>query len=673
MLGFGPANHPAEDDTTCIVIDSTVVTAGRAYSSTPVAHVTLGREALSRETVAGNSLPMTLGLQPSVVAASEGGTGLGYSSLRIRGVPGNQTVVSLNGIPLNDAESQEVFWVNIPAIGSYLSSAQIQRGLGTSVSGPGAFGASLDMNTAHSLVTTGGAALSGGSFGTFTAGGHFSSGLSGKGLFAEAALNFQRTDGYIRNAFARVGSVYASGGWQGLKDLLKLTLLHGQQRSGITWEGIPLEQYNAGNYTYNPAGEYVDADGRVCYYDNQTDNYRQTHIQLLYSHDFAGGFHWKTTLNCTRGYGYYEQYKVDFLPSGDAITQDALDNTLWAARSEVSWSSDRLKATGGIYLSSYGGAHWGEFVEPSPGERYYENDALKREMDLWLRAEWSPSEPLNLYADLQYRTVTHRMAGPDEYDQTLAYDTSWNFFNPRVGANLMLGRAVNIYLSAALGHKEPGRSDIQARADVQPETMVDVELGAGFAFGRWKSSAGLFAMEYFDMLAETGRLNDAGYAVKDNVPRAWRRGLELASSYEARLFSVEGNITLSTNKLETSGERFDLRLSPSVTAAMVWTQNLWRDASARLSGKIVGSQYWDNTSCDDRRVPAYFIACLGLTQNFDWHGRWSLRADVGNLFNNRYYAYAWVSRAESDGRWYQWEGLYPQAPANFTISLGYSF
>lgn len=665
-------------------LDSVVVSAGRAGRATPVAHTTLSRPEL-RSAPAASSLPMTLALQPSVVSTAQNGTGLGYSSMRVRGVTGSQTAVSLNGITLNDAESQEVFWVNIPAIGSYLGSVQLQRGLGTSTSGPGAFGASIDMDMAMPVERSAGTTIGAGSFGTYAFAAQASSGLLRSGIFAEFATNLQHTDGYVRNGYADVQSVYATFGWRGPRDLLKATLLHGRQHSGITWEGIPFSRFTAADYTYNPAGEYVAPDGTIAYYANESDNYRQTHLQLMYSHETAGGLVWKTTLNRTGGRGYYEQLE-------DFVRQDALDNVLLVARTELTLSRGRLRSTAGAYLSDYRGAHTGDEINPLD-RLLYSNDARKREIDAWLRCEWSATQRLTAYADMQYRLVGHSMHGPDEYDQVLDFDGRWPFFNPRAGLTLTLGPNAAVFASAAFGHKEPGRSDLQASTALEPEKMLDFELGGRLASGRWSGTANIYCMEYFDMLLETGRINAAGYTVRENTPRAWRRGVELASAIDAGMFRIEGNIALSVNRIREYTAYVDtydadwfflgqkketytnstILLSPSAVGMLSLSASPWKGGSIKTTGKYVGKQYWDNTSCDDRMIPAYYIQDFMVGQTFSFHGEWTVDLTASNIFNKRYYADAWVWRAEVGGEPYRSEGLFPQAPFSIQGRVRYSF
>lgn len=687
-------------------IDSVVVTASRAGHDTPIPHATLPRSELKRAG-ASASIPRALEMQPSVISTSEGGTSLGYTALRIRGVTGSQTGVSLNGIPLNDAESQEVFWVNTPALVEYLGSVQLQRGLGTTACGPGAFGASVNMVT-DKQAPDGRAELSYGSFGTFT-GTVVAPVVRSERFRLAGACSYQRTDGWIRNASARNGSAFVTAGWDCRHDSFSAMLLFGKQHTGITWEGIPQAVYEAGNLTYNPAGEHLDSEGNVLYYGNQCDNYRQLHAQLQWKHSFSDSLRLETTLNNTGGYGYYEQYKLAQY-EGDTVTRDILDNSFWALRSELAWTTGGFVLNAGAFASIYSGDHLGLSVPSSviSGTRvprgawdgagvWYSNDALKTEADLWLRGEWRFAPAFTAYGELQLRAVRHIMTGPDEYGQTLDYDHVWPFVNPRLGLSWRPGTAHRAYASAALGHREPGRADLQASSSVRQEKLLDFEAGWEYSRESFRFSAGLYAMEYHDMLLETGRLNDAGYAVKENAPRAWRRGVEFSAAWRPlENLGVSGNLALSTNKIREYTAYIDcydadwnflgqtcerylgapIRLSPSAVAAasLEWTPS-WMSDGFRLSGKYVGPQQWDNTGAADRRVPAYCVCDFSAGRSFmlDSGLSFSLRFDCNNLFGRTYYAYAWVWNAQVAGEPYRTEGVFPQPPRTFTLTVSAAF
>ena len=755
-------------------LDSVVVSASRAGRNTPVTYTMVGREQLRKNNPV-NSLPMMLNLQPSVVAVNEGGTGLGYSKMTIRGSKGSQINVTLNGITLNDAESQEVFWVNIPALTSLLSSVQLQRGLGTSANGAGAFGASVNMSTASAVADPYvRAEVSAGSYNTFTSTVAAGTGITRSGVYFDMAYSRSYTDGYIRNAKAKVQSALAVLGWMNATNSLKLTYLMGDQHTGITWNGIDLETYET-NRRYNSAGEYYDRFGNVQYYDNQTDNYTQHHIQLNYTHQFPKNVVWSTTVNFTKGDGYYEEYEagqsvsdynlqnilgisefpeipemidpITGLPAtddegnvimttdGDFIEREAMDNYYLVLNSEVRYSGEKVNFTGGVNLSRYDGDHFGrllwgnrlpsdfDYDAYNAAETWYFNNGLKQELNIFARAEYTPFPWMTAYLDLQYRGVTLDMEGPDDDGSPLDYSTQWNFFNPRAGLTFNWSPRNKAYISAALGNREPGRSDIKEviitnnlakeagrqdwmRPDLKPEKMVDVEIGYTYTAPKVTASANLYFMEYFDMLLETGRLSDSGYAIKENVGRGYRRGIELATAWEAfPWMRVDANLTLSMNKIkdylayipvydanydftgrntvENCGKT-NMLMSPSVTGMVQLSftplreiaHNSLKTTTLSINGKYVGRQYLDNTSSMDRSIPGYFVSNLALTHEFNvGGGRLGVGGYINNLFNNMYYADGGASREMYEGSEdvtsYLW--IYPQAPINFMLKVSYSF
>ena len=581
-------NGTANSDELSERLDSTVVSATRAGKTTPVTFTMVGKEELSQASPAA-SLPMALDGLPSVVTANEGGTGLGNSRIWIRGSKGSQINVTLNGITLNDGESQEVFWVNIPALTSILSSVQVQRGLGTSASGTGAFGASINMNTAFvGQAPYANFELSGGSYNTFTTVLSAGTGLTPSGFYGSAAYSRGYTDGYIRNAKARVQSAFAAIGWLKGNHSLRLTWLLGDQHTGITWNGIDLEQY-ASDRRYNDAGQYYDAAGNVHYYDNATDNYTQNHLQLNYTHRFPRNITWSTTLNYTRGKGYDEYYKqgkkfakygfpavVAGEKKSDFIYRKSMGNAYWVLQSDIRYRSRRLDVTGGVSLSHYLGDHYGEILwtsvlgdgrdytplnRPDALNNWYFNRGVKREISAFVRAEWQAASWLTAYADLQFRGVGLRMSGVDDEEKAdLTFKTFWPFFNPRAGLTGSWG-AHKAYASVAWGHREPSRSDIKEviesnnlggvdHEELRPEKMLDAEIGYQYTGAKLSAGANLYLMEYFDMLLETGRLSSSGYPVKDNVARAWRWGIELTAAYQPwKWLRLDGNLTLSINRI----------------------------------------------------------------------------------------------------------------------------
>ena len=722
-------------------LDSVVVSSSRAGQNTPVTFTMVGKEELRRSNPL-HSLPMTLSMQPSVVSVNEGGTGLGYSKMTVRGSKGSQINVTLNGITLNDAESQEVFWVNIPALSSMISSVQLQRGLGTSANGAGSFGASVNMNTASVNATPSGSAeLSLGSYGTYIGTFSASTGLLPSGLYFNAAYSRGMTDGYIRNAYADVHSALAVLGWMDARNSLRLTWLMGSQKTGITWEGISLEQYET-DRRYNPAGEYEDAFGNLHYYDNETDNYIQNHLQLNYTRSFSDRLSWSTTFNYTRGDGYYENYKPgksfekymmtppvidgeEYL-YGDFITREALGNDYFVLNSDLRYRSEYLKLTAGINLSRYDGDHigsviWSDVLGDSfdyGSHQWYLNRGLKHEANAFVRGEMTFAEYFTAFADLQYRGVWLEMSGPEDDGVLLDHRDNWQFFNPRAGLSVRWSPRSRAYASAALGHREPGRSDIkelildankaheagvESRGiDIRPEKMLDVEVGYEFMTDKLSLAANLYLMEYWDMLIETGKLTDVGYAIKENVPRSWRRGIELSALWRPFPFlQLTGNMTLSTNKIqsytayydmydnmndwnylgqrEVLFENTDILMSPSLVGmADVRVRPFYSYSKVldplylSLTGKYVGKQFYDNSSSDERSIPAYFVGDLSV----GWEkGILGLSCHINNLFNRLYYADAWVWTAyfQQEDAYYSEPGVYPQAPLNLMFKATLRF
>ncbi len=505
-------------------LDSVVVSTSRAGANTPVTFTTVGKEQL-RKSNPINSLPMNLALQPSVVTYNEGGTGLGNSTMTVRGAKGSQINVTLNGITLNDSESQEVFWVNIPSLTGLISSVQLQRGLGTSANGAGAFGASVNMSTASvSSDPFSAVDFSLGSWNTSMSSVAAGTGLTKSGVYFNVAYSRGNTDGYIRNAEVASQSAFAVLGWMDEKNSLRLTWLMGKQKSGITWDGISLEQYEK-DRRYNEAGEYHDELNNVHYYDNQTDNYFQNHIQLNYTRQFSEKWTWSNTFNYTRGDGYDEYYKEDsYMPDfgfsqpaeSDMIYQKKMGNNYYVFNSDLRYRTDRLNLTGGVYLARYDGDHFGKVLwSKTLGDGYdydsfnekdgfYRNRSVKQEATAFARGEWSPLEWMTVYADMQWRGIGIKMAGGDddihETGLAMEYGNKWSFFNPRAGVNFKWSKVHRAYVSAALGHREPGRGDIKENikgdmSPIRPERMVDVEAGYEFTGENLSVSANIYLME----------------------------------------------------------------------------------------------------------------------------------------------------------------------------------
>lgn len=705
-------------------LDSVVVSVSRAGKKTPVTFTMLGKDQL-RESNPINSLPMALSLQPSVVSYNEGGTGLGNSAITIRGSKGSQINVTLNGITLNDAESQEVFWVNIPSLQSLISSVQVQRGLGTSASGPGAFGASINMNTASVDANPFASVdLSLGSWNTFVASAAVSTGLSKSGFYANLAYSRGYTDGYIRNAKVNSQSLFAVLGWLHGNNSLRLTYLMGDQKSGITWDGISLDQYNT-DRKYNDSGEYYDEYGNVHYYDNSIDRYAQHHIQMNYTHSFSDFLTWTTTVNFTRGNGYDEYFKqgkklskygFDLSDKSDIIYRKGMANNYYVGTSSLKYEGEHLRLTAGVNVSKYDGGHFGKVLWAAvPGDGFdyssinyshskdnawYYNLGEKADVSVFARGEFDLSQKLTAYADLQYRFVKLDMDGFDDDATDITYKNDWNFVNPRVGMRYTFSPRHSVYASYAFGNREPGRSDIKENvkgelSPIKPEKMHDVEIGYEYTAQKFSASANVYMMEYDDILLETGRLSSSGYAIKANMGKGYRRGIELAAAWSPAIWArLDANLSLSTNKIKdpndgysestVGGGKIDMLLSPSQTGMAKLSVSPWKgsahnslkSATFAIDGKFVGKQYIDNSELDEVEIPQYFVSNLTLSYEVPLQtGSLGFSAYVNNLFNNKYFAYGcrWEDYVKDDGSIHYGVGVYPQATANVMFKVSYRF
>ena len=718
-----------QDDTLqrekCERLDSIVVDASRAGVSTPVTFSQVSRRELQRGS-SSHSLPMMLQLQPSVVATTEGGLGLGYSKLWVRGTDDSRINVTLNGIAMNDAESQQVFWVNLPAMHSFLNSAQLQRGVGTSANGSGAFGASLNLQSKLSGRKAYGAAeASVGSYGTFLSSIAVGSGELPSGFSFDMVYSRGLTDGYIRNAKADLHSLFAVAGWERGDDQLKLSYILGDQCTGITWEGVSLEKFEV-DPRYNVAGEFYDDAGNVHYYDNETDNYRQHYVQAAWNHSFSPFFTWSNTLNFTKGDGFYENYKADtkFSKYGlepaqgapgrsDFIVQQAMDNSFYAANSSLLFEKGFWKGSAALSYGFYDGDHFGDVLWCKnlllDGDyRWYENSGRKSDWSGFVRAEYSGIEDFTFFADLQYRGVRYALKGIDKDFALLDWEKCYNFFNPKAGVSYAPDDNGRIYASVAVAHREPSRSDIKesiksgSASGLKAERLVDVELGYRFSSQNLSFAANLFFMEYKDQLVATGKLSDVGYVIKENMPVSFRRGIELSGGWQCLPFlRVDANLTLSRNKavdytafVDTYNNPVDwesvaqtpvffestnLVLSPEVTGMGMVSVSPGCGWDFSLSTKYVGKQFMDNFNSSASVVPAYFVSSLKVLKGFRlFNNRYDsleLSFVVDNLFNHKYFSYGWIYQAWfADGSSpYVEQGVYPQAPINFCAKMALKF
>ena len=712
-------------------LDSIIVSVTRAGAKTPVANTIMSRDVLQKAP-STYSLPMMLNMMPSVVATTEGGLALGYSNLRVRGSDASRTNVTLNGIAINDGESQEVIWANIPSLPNFLQSVQLQRGAGTSVNGPGAFGASLNMQTkTASSVPYGSADFSAGSYKTFmqsvAAGTGAIDGDDGNWFNVDIAYNHALTRGYIRNAKANLNSLLLSASWRNTRSSLKFIYMMGSQHTGITWEGCPIETYYT-NRKYNSAGEYYDEQGNVHYYDNETDNYTQHHLQLHFIHQFSPSLSVNSTLHFTKGDGYYENYKynVKFSKYGldpqvidgttykktDVIIRQNMDNAYFAGTFNLKYKTNGFDFTSGINYSYYDGDHFGRVLWSKYNQnidyarRWYTNNGKKGDASLFAKAEFALAKDVTGFVDLQYRSINFQLGGMDKDFVSLENKSNYNFFNPKAGINWNISPSDRLFCSVSVAHREPSRSDIKesikaGKQDLlKSERMLDFELGYQMRRERLGLDINLYSMNYRNQLVSTGRLTETGYVIQENIPDSYRRGVEVSASYSpVREISFLGSATFSRNKLKNYTlfvdaydnaedwnpvaqhqvflKKSNLTLSPELIASGGISIRPEKNTDISLTAKHVGKQYMDNSGMEVAKVPSYFTMSLDAAKTFEIRSKYKLRISfcVDNLLNSKYYSYGWIYRAvfEDGSPDYVEKGVYAQARIHFIGRIQFSF
>lgn len=591
-----------------IELEQINVTATRANAETPVAHSEITKRELSKINF-GQDIPYLLTLTPSVVATSDAGNGIGYTSVRIRGVDASRINVTSNGVPLNDAESHSVFWVNIPDIAASVEDMQVQRGVGTSTNGAGAFGGSINMRTeALALNPFAEASLSYGSFNTHKESFKLNTGLiNGRWSFG-ARLSQLHSDGYIERASTDLNSFFLQGGYYGANTVVKLIMFGGKERTYHAWDGISASQL-AENRRYNPCGaikEIVrDADGfpvlnpdgspetRLAgYYSGQTDNYAQTHYQAIINQRLGLRWNLNATLHFTKGDGYYEEYKnaatlTDYgltpwrpydaereayvkdgkVTKSNLVRRKQMDNGFGGAIASFNYTDDRLNISLGGAANRYDGYHFGNVIwienyvgTLMPDHEYYRNHSIKDDANIFARANWQVARGLSVYGDLQYRYIHHTINGPgdkwnwlDGTRQMLDVDKHYSFFNPKAGLFYDIDAHNALYASFATAHKEPTRNnftDAKFGTTPLPERLFDYELGYNYRGRTFSAGINLYYMDYKNQLVLTGEVNDIGEALSDNVAKSFRAGIEMTAGIQiARWLRWDLNATLSRNRI----------------------------------------------------------------------------------------------------------------------------
>lgn len=726
LLTLAAAASAQQIDTLRIYsIDEVAVTATRAASHSPIAHTNLDSEAIASQNYGGD-LPHLLRMQPSVVSTSESGNGIGGSALRIRGTDATRINVTMNGVPMNDAETHSVYWYDTPDIASAVGSIQIQRGAGTSTNGTGAFGGSLNLTTAPlSTSFEGSASLSYGSYNTNKQSVAISSGLIGKHWAIDARLSHIGSDGYVDRASSDLKSYMLQAAWYKGRTMIKALSFGGKARIYLAYTGLSKEQM-AADRRQNPEGEIIgpmldgagnhllDEDGNIVtgvtgYYKNHTDNYLQINNQLIVNHHFDNRWSLGATLHYTYGDGYYQNYKNDqklakygidanaigaMAARSNLVRRKSMFNHFGGIVASAGYTSKRLTLSFGAAANIYDGAHFGDVLSivaapaAEPFE-YYRNLTTKFDANIFAKADWRVTNKINLFADLQYRHIDHRITGVnDNYDDTtsalqqLDIDRHYDFINPKIGITYAPAPQHSIYASLSVAQKEPTRNnftDTHQGEYPTSELLLDGEWGYRYNGKIVEASANFYYMYYKDQLVLTGELSDTGELLSRNVPKSYRRGIELAIAVKAcRWFSFGANATLSQNRIigytdYIDGTPFErgtttIAYSPSVIAGTLFDFHVG-GFQALLQTRYVSKQYLTNGQYEDLTLDRYCVTDLDLSYTLTTKRIKSVRFGIAlnNLFNTAYcnngYGGSWLEGPTIADRG-SWACYFPQAKFN---------
>ncbi len=715
-----------------VMTDEVFVYATRAGINAPVASSRLTANVL-REKNIGQDIPYILATTPSFVSTSDAGAGVGYTGFRIRGTDANRINVTINGIPFNEAESHDVYWVDLPDITSSVETIEIQRGVGTSTQGAAAFGATINMQTTTLREEPYGEySSSAGSFNTFKNTFSTGSGLLNNHFSFDARLSAITSDGFIDRAFTKMNSYYLSGGYYSGRSIVKLVVFSGKEKTYQAWNGVPSVRLNNDIdgmkryeehwlYSAEETAKMLASNPRtynLYTYENETDNYRQDHYQLLYNQKFGPSINMNTALFYTHGQGYYEQFKKDqefgdygmknFITDRDTITstdlirQKWLYNHFYGGTYSLNYKHLKSDITLGAGWNRYDGLHygkviWAEFMGENPKDfEWYRGSGLKTDFNIYLKYNVAISTQLSLYADLQYRNILHSIDGIDDDLRDLTQDHNYDFLNPKLGITFLPTSNSKAYLSWAVGNREPNRSNF---TDADPngkqptfETLNDFEMGYQLSCNNFSAGANLYLMLYKNQLILTGEINDVGSAIMVNVDKSYRTGIELAAGVKILpTLSWNLNTTLSSNKIvdfteyvdnwDTGGQdsisigTTNIAFSPSVVANSVIDYEPIPRLKLSFISQYVGKQYIDNSSDNSRSLNAYLVNNLKLSYTIQpgFVKDIQIHLQVMNLFNEEYETNAWVYSYIYDGSRHKMDGYFPQAGIHFMIGANIKF
>ncbi len=687
-----------------VTLNEVVVSASRVTDKIPVTFTNIKKEDIERVNL-GQDIPVLLNYLPSVVATTFDGTGIGYTDFRIRGADNSRINVTINGIPYNDADSQTTFFVNLQDFASSIENIQVQRGVGTSTNGAGAFGASINILTDNYNEEAFGQISN--SFGSFNSRKHsvrFGTGLLNNHFAFSGRLSRIKSDGYINRAFSDLSSYFLDGVYKDENTLIKALVFGGQEITGLAFFGLNAARLQE-DRTFNDDGLYLDADGNVQFYDRQTDNYKQDHYQLHISQKFDANWSGNISFHYTFGRGFFEQYidsdptffnpDLSFygLPSfdsngetidrSDLVTERFLNSDFYGTVFNLNYNDTKWDVVIGGGINRYDGVQFGDITVaefaplPSIPFTFYENESDKRDFNIYTKATYQLNDKLSLFGDLQLRNIKYDASGELFGGGTLEVDENYTFFNPKTGITYQPNKKNKIYLSYARANREPARVDFE-NGNPESESLNDFELGWRYVSPKFQVNTNVYYLDFKNQLVLTGRLDEVGFPIRDNVDNSHRLGLEIDANIEIGKFIIRPNLALSSNKIKDlqidnfngSGETViadtDISFSPSIIAGNVFTYNATKNFNASLFSKYVGEQFITNTNSNP--IESYFVNDINL--------QYSLKdisilksivftGQVNNIFDLEY---------ENNG--YEFFGesfFYPQAGINFLLGATLNF
>ena len=688
-------------------LDEVIVKGIRAKFSSPISYSNIYKEKLKNKNL-GQDLPILLNFLPSVVTTSDAGAGIGYTGIRVRGVSPQSTNITINGIPFNDPESMGTFWVNLPDFTSSVQSLQLQRGIGTSTNGSGAFGASINILT-DNISQTPYAEISS-SFGSFNTRKNtikFSTGKINDVFEFSGRFSKIDSDGYVDRAFSDLKSYFIQGTYLKGSTLIKAISFAGHEKTYQSWYGLTMDQLKE-NRRQNP---YT--------YENEIDNYKQDHYQLHWNEQINNFWSFNLGLNYTDGRGYFEQFKEDDdintyggivksdidsngLETGttDLIRRRWLDNDFYVFNSSINYIKDKIDLTFSSSYSSYVGDHFGEVIWArtfsSNGkirDRYYEGIGEKKDLSFFTKLLYSIDEKIEFYSDLQYRNVKYNTSGTTSDLVNMVIDKSYGFFNPKIGLSYKLNPNSLLYVSYARANREPNRTDYESNPDIQPERLNDIEFGWRLRNKNMSLNLNSYFMLYDEQLILTGEIDDVGNPKRTNSGSSYRIGLEIENRINiSELFSFETNLTLSSNKNKNifsmvDGALFNygktnISFSPSFVGSNAIIYQPSEKISLSLLSKYVGKQYMGNTDQPNSILESYFVNDINITYSLKPEKIFqsiSINFLINNILNKEYisngYYYTYDDTWSVPGqiKTLDGAGYYPQATRNFLAGLVFEF